>query len=99
MVLPTILHLVVGVLKETAILDSDFITNGNTSVATKPPVSAVLQCLRTLVSCPLRQNKLCETEWTKLLQSALASIIDFSKTSKFVTKLSKMRIKFSFLFL
>ncbi|XP_035692964.1 HEAT repeat-containing protein 5B-like [Branchiostoma floridae] len=69
-VLPTILFLTTGVLRETSCQAGD---------ARLPlPVSTALQSLKSLASSPLARDDACATEWTRLLQSTLATILDFS---------------------
>lgn len=74
-VLPTLLFLVMGVLKEAS------------QQGLAPAVGAALQGLRTLVSLPLAQNEELSSEWTSLLRSALARILDWSKSGEEVSPL------------
>ncbi|XP_076321914.1 HEAT repeat-containing protein 5B isoform X4 [Tachypleus tridentatus] len=76
-VLPTILYLTTGVLKETAVQT----TEDRGLVVALPTVSTTLQSLKSLCTSPFTRNKLCASEWLSLLQSALARILDLSKTS------------------
>lgn len=77
-ILPTILYLTTGVIKESATKS----IHDPTVMATAVPVTAALHCLKTLAT-----NKYCKDErsgedWYKLLQSALAKVIDLAKTGK-----------------
>lgn len=74
-ILPTILYLTTGVIKEMATKSS-----GNTgTVAHNPAVQAALHCLKTLTTDKYSKDERCES-WQKLLQSALAKVIDLAKT-------------------
>ncbi|GCC24139.1 hypothetical protein chiPu_0002539, partial [Chiloscyllium punctatum] len=68
-VLPTILYLITGVIKETAIKTLD----GCTSLT----VGAALQALKAVVSSPMAQAEKSHVAWTRLLRSALATILEF----------------------
>ncbi|CAG2165004.1 unnamed protein product, partial [Oppiella nova] len=74
-ILPSILYLVTGVLRESATQP-----NGE-SIADNQPISTVLSCLRSLGSSSLAKNSICGQKWTELLQSTLAVILDLCKTS------------------
>ena len=75
-ILPSILYLVTGVLKESA-----HQLNGETN-ADNQPISSVLTCLRSLGSSSLAKNSICSEKWIELLRSTLAVILDLCKTSK-----------------
>ena len=68
--LPTILYLTTGVLRELA-------PKGATNLP--PVISAALQCLKTLCSSPLCRDPRCSAGWIKHLQSTLATIIEYSQ--------------------
>ncbi|CAG2115777.1 unnamed protein product, partial [Medioppia subpectinata] len=74
-ILPSILYLVTGVLRESSTQ-----MNG-VSIADSQPVSTVLSCLRSLSASSLAKNSICGQKWTELLQSTLAVILDLCKTS------------------
>ncbi|XP_071963983.1 HEAT repeat-containing protein 5B-like isoform X2 [Antedon mediterranea] len=70
-VLPTILFLTTGVLRETACSSTDGIIPST--------VTASLQSLKLLASSPLVNNPDCSDEWVSLLQSSFATILDSAK--------------------
>ncbi|NWU78802.1 HTR5A protein, partial [Onychorhynchus coronatus] len=67
-VLPTILYLIIGVLKETAVKSRD----GQLPLV----VAASLQALKGLLSSPMSRAEKSRTAWTDLLRSALVSVLD-----------------------
>ncbi|XP_010214814.1 PREDICTED: HEAT repeat-containing protein 5A, partial [Tinamus guttatus] len=67
-VLPTILYLIIGVLKETAVK----LHGGQLPLA----VAAALQALRGLVSSPMARAEKSRAAWTELLRSALVTVLD-----------------------
>jgi len=69
-VLPTVLYLTTGVLRELA-------PRGATNLP--PVISAALQCLKTLCSSPLCRDPRCSSGWVRHLQSALATLIEYSQ--------------------
>jgi hypothetical protein len=69
-VLPTVLFLTTGVLRELG-------PKGSTKVSVI--ISSALQCLKTLCSSPLSRDITCSAGWTRHLQSALATIIEYSQ--------------------
>ncbi|XP_038637209.1 HEAT repeat-containing protein 5A isoform X2 [Scyliorhinus canicula] len=68
-ILPTVLYLITGVLKETAVKKRD----GCMSLA----VGAALQALKAVVSSPMARAEKSRVAWTRLLRSALATILEF----------------------
>uniref|UniRef100_A0A6Q2Z203 HEAT repeat-containing protein 5B n=1 Tax=Esox lucius TaxID=8010 RepID=A0A6Q2Z203_ESOLU len=62
-ILPTVLFLITGVLKETAVKTSD------NSVPL--PVSAALQGIKTIITSPLARSEKTRTQWTVLVRSSL----------------------------
>ncbi|XP_048456388.1 HEAT repeat-containing protein 5A-like [Rhincodon typus] len=68
-ILPTILYLITGVIKETAVKTLD----GCTSLT----VGAALQALKAVVSSPMARAEKSHAAWTRLLRSALATILEF----------------------
>uniref|UniRef100_A0A1A7WIT3 HEAT repeat-containing protein 5B n=1 Tax=Iconisemion striatum TaxID=60296 RepID=A0A1A7WIT3_9TELE len=70
-ILPTVLFLITGVLKETAIKMAD----NSVSV----PVSAALQGIKTIITSPLAQAESIQTQWTSLVRSSLASVLEYSQ--------------------
>ncbi|CAG9828838.1 unnamed protein product [Diabrotica balteata] len=75
-ILPTILHLVTGVIKEMAtkqVADSTVLANNSC-------IQEALKCLRILATDDYSNHPETANNWQKLLQSALAKIIDLAKT-------------------
>ncbi|XP_034040274.1 HEAT repeat-containing protein 5B [Thalassophryne amazonica] len=70
-ILPTVLFLITGVLKETAVKTTD-----NSVPA---PVSAALQGIKTVITSPVAQVESVQTQWTSLVRSSLASILEYSQ--------------------
>ncbi|XP_016064989.1 PREDICTED: HEAT repeat-containing protein 5A isoform X5 [Miniopterus natalensis] len=67
-VLPTILYLTIGVLRETAVK----LPGGQLSST----VAASLQALKGILSSPMARAEKSQTAWTDLLRSALTTILD-----------------------
>jgi len=74
-VLPTVLYLTTGVLREMA-------PRGVTNLP--PVISAALQCLKTLCSSPLCRDARCSAGWIDHLRSALATVIEYSQPGQCV---------------
>ncbi|XP_059838165.1 HEAT repeat-containing protein 5B [Hypanus sabinus] len=70
-VLPTILFLITGVLRETAMNS----TGSHMSV----PASAALQGIKTIITSPLAKSDQIHKQWKNLICSSLASILEYSK--------------------
>ncbi|XP_047459328.1 HEAT repeat-containing protein 5B isoform X2 [Mugil cephalus] len=70
-ILPTVLFLITGVLRETAVKTAD------NSVPLL--VSAALQGIKTIITCPLARIESMQTQWTGLVRSSLASVIEYSQ--------------------
>lgn len=70
-ILPTVLFLITGVLRETAVKAVD------NSVPV--PVSAALQGIKTIITSPLAQVESMQTQWTGLVRSSLASVLEYSQ--------------------
>uniref|UniRef100_A0A4W6CIH4 HEAT repeat-containing protein 5B n=1 Tax=Lates calcarifer TaxID=8187 RepID=A0A4W6CIH4_LATCA len=73
-ILPTVLFLITGVLRETAVKTSD------NSVPV--PVSAALQGIKTIITSPLARVESMQTQWTSLVRSSLASVLEYSQPGK-----------------
>ncbi|MGH0172346.1 UNVERIFIED_CONTAM: hypothetical protein FKN15_063175 [Acipenser sinensis] len=71
-ILPTILFLITGVLRETAVK----VPSGQISL----PVSAALQALKAVVSSPMARAEKSSAAWTCLLRCALVTLLDFWNT-------------------
>lgn len=76
-ILPTVLYLTTGVIKEMATKN----VNDTTILANSASVQAALHCLKILATDRYSNDSRCEEEWQKLLQSALAKVLDLAKTS------------------
>ncbi|XP_077585849.1 HEAT repeat-containing protein 5B [Stigmatopora nigra] len=70
-ILPTVLFLITGVLRETAVKTDD------NSVPTS--VSAALQAIKTIITSPLARVDSLQTQWTALVRSSLASVLEDSQ--------------------
>uniref|UniRef100_A0A8C4IR44 HEAT repeat-containing protein 5A n=1 Tax=Dicentrarchus labrax TaxID=13489 RepID=A0A8C4IR44_DICLA len=70
-ILPTALFLITGVLRETAVKTAD------NSVPL--PVSAALQGIKTIITSPLARVESMQTQWTGLVRSSLASVLEHSQ--------------------
>lgn len=86
--MPTILYLTTGVIKETATKS----IHDPTVMATAVPVTAALHCLRTLATDKYCKDERSGEDWRKLLQSALAKVIDLAKTGKDVLSSSSVDV-------
>ncbi|XP_049845033.1 HEAT repeat-containing protein 5B isoform X1 [Schistocerca gregaria] len=85
-VLPTILYLTTGVIKETATKS----IHDPRILASTVPVSSALHCLRSLCSSKYATDARSCEEWKQLLQSTLAKILDLAKTGSEETKLDEI---------
>uniref|UniRef100_A0A182QPM0 HEAT repeat-containing protein 5B n=1 Tax=Anopheles farauti TaxID=69004 RepID=A0A182QPM0_9DIPT len=88
-ILPTILYLTTGVIKEVAtkpVHDESMIANTNVVV------QAAVQLLKTLATDRYAQHDQSGEEWRKLLQSALGRIIDLTKTGCEETKMDEVTV-------
>lgn len=74
-ILPTVLYLTTGVIKEIA---TKHVSNQN-NIANNVAVQAALHCMKTLTTDKYSRDERCDA-WHKLLQSALAKVIDLAKT-------------------
>ncbi|XP_036402281.1 HEAT repeat-containing protein 5B isoform X2 [Megalops cyprinoides] len=70
-ILPTILFLITGVLRETAVKTADN--------SVPPPVSAALQGIKTIITSPLARVEKTHKQWTGLVRSSLASVLEYSQ--------------------
>uniref|UniRef100_A0A668UXA0 HEAT repeat-containing protein 5B n=1 Tax=Oreochromis aureus TaxID=47969 RepID=A0A668UXA0_OREAU len=70
-ILPTVLFLITGVLKETAVKTPD------NSVPV--PVAAALQGIKTIITSPIARMESVQTQWTSLVRSSLASVLEYSQ--------------------
>lgn len=74
-ILPTVLYLTTGVIKEIAMKP----INNHNNLANNSAVQAALHCLKLLATDKYGKDERCDS-WHRLLQSALAKIIDLAKT-------------------
>ncbi|XP_034464965.1 HEAT repeat-containing protein 5B isoform X3 [Hippoglossus hippoglossus] len=70
-ILPTVVFLITGVLRETAVKTSD------SSVPVT--VSAALQGIKTIITSPLARAESIQTQWPCLVRSSLASVLEYSQ--------------------
>lgn len=70
-ILPTVLFLITGVLRETALKTAD-----NSVPA---PVSAALQAIKAIITSPLAREETIKAQWTSLVRSSLASVLEYSQ--------------------
>uniref|UniRef100_A0A7N9AYU1 HEAT repeat-containing protein 5B n=1 Tax=Mastacembelus armatus TaxID=205130 RepID=A0A7N9AYU1_9TELE len=73
-ILPTVLFLITGVLRETAVKTSDS--------SVPMPVSAALQGIKTIITSPLARVESTQKQWTGLVRSSLASVLEYSQPGK-----------------
>lgn len=85
-ILPTVFFLITGVLRETA-----FKTSDNSVPA---PVSAALQGIKTIITSPLVRVESIHTQWTGLVRSSLASVLEYSQPGKQCTQISECDLAF-----
>lgn len=76
-ILPTVLFLITGVLRETAVKTSD------NSVPT--PVSAALQGIKTLLGSPPARVEKTQTQWSALVRSSLATVLEYSQPGEMMS--------------
>ncbi|XP_053475022.1 HEAT repeat-containing protein 5B isoform X1 [Ictalurus furcatus] len=70
-ILPTVLFLICGVLRETAVKTADSTVS--------PPVSASLQAIKTIITSPLSRVEHIQQQWSSLVRSSLASVLEYSQ--------------------
>lgn len=86
-ILPTVLFLITGVLRETALKAAD-----NSVPLT---VSAALQGIKTIITSPLAQVESIQTQWTSLVRSSLASVLEHSEPGEHTHSHSPIHSDFS----
>lgn len=79
-ILPTLLYLATGVIRETAVRTD----NESTKIGSEAPVHAALHCVKNLISNKYARDHRSQEQWTGLLRSALAKIIDLAKTGMLI---------------
>lgn len=85
-IVPTILYLTTGIIKEVAMKSTD----DQTIVANSGTMQAALHCLRSIVIDRYVNDERCMTQLKRLLQSTFASIIDLSKTGSDDTRVDEV---------
>ena len=75
-ILPTILYLTTGVLQEMATKS----IHDNTILANCGSLQATLHLMKSMTTCKHASDEKSADEWRKFLQSALAKVIDLTKT-------------------
>ncbi|XP_062375068.1 HEAT repeat-containing protein 5B isoform X2 [Sardina pilchardus] len=70
-ILPTVLFLITGVLRETAVKTPDH--------SVPVPVSAALQGIKTIITSPLARAEKTHKQWTSLVWSSLASVLEYAQ--------------------
>lgn len=81
-ILPTLLYLATGVIRETAVRTD----NDSTKASSEAPVHAALHCVKSLTNNKYARDHRSQEQWTELLRSALAKIIDLAKTGNFTLR-------------
>lgn len=84
-ILPTILFLITRVLKETAVKSADN--------QVPPPVTAALQGIKTIVTLPTVKTDETQKQWTGLIRSTLASILEDSQPGKWFPSAGELKFK------
>ncbi|XP_034942648.1 HEAT repeat-containing protein 5B isoform X2 [Chelonus insularis] len=82
-ILPTLLYLTTGVIREAGVR----VDNHNVRLASEVPIHAALHCLKSLIMNKYSRDDRSRDQWTMLLQSALAKIIDLAKSGNDETKM------------
>lgn len=79
-VLPTVLFLIIGVLRETSKLDKSHFGAPTLPGVVSPPAATALQGLRTLVSRPMMDagGSAPDSEWIRIVQCALWSTVSLA---------------------
>lgn len=76
-ILPTVLFLICGVLRETAVKTADSTVS--------PPVSASLQAIKTIITSPLSRVEHIQQQWSSLVRSSLASVLEYSQPGEIIS--------------
>lgn len=90
-ILPTMLYLTTSVIKEIATKSMD----DQTIIANTGPIQAALHCLKSIATDRYAIDDRTTTQWRKLLQSALATMIDLTKTGCDDTKVDEVTMMYS----
>lgn len=75
-ILPTLLYLTTGVIRETAVQSENSIIK----TGSETPIHAALHCLKTFATNKYSRDPRSQDPWNTHLQSALAKIIDLAKS-------------------
>ncbi|XP_046884989.1 HEAT repeat-containing protein 5B isoform X2 [Hypomesus transpacificus] len=70
-ILPTVMFLITGVLRETAVRTADG--------SVPPPVSAALQAIKSILTSSQARGDATHTQWTSLVRSSLASVLEYAQ--------------------
>ena len=90
-ILPTILYLTTGIIKEIATKS----TTDQTIIANTGTMQSALHCLKAVATDRYATDERCAAQWQKLLQSALGSIIDLTKTGCDETKVDEVTMMYA----
>lgn len=90
-ILPTMLYLTTGIIKEIATKSA----SDETIIANCGSMQAALHCLKAMVTDRYAVDERCLSEWQKLLQSTLGSIIDLTKTGCDETKVDECTMMYA----
>lgn len=90
-ILPTLLYLTTSVIKEIATKSAD----DQTIIANSGPIQAALHCLKSIAIDRYATDERTTAQWKKLLQSALATIIDLTKTGSDDTKVDEVTMMYA----
>jgi hypothetical protein len=83
-IVPSLLYLSTGVLKETAVKSMDPVqVSGPDSHRSTALLSSALSVLKSLCAHPYARDARCAKDWTRLLQSAMVTILNYAKSNDF----------------
>ena len=80
-VLPSVLWLLTGVLKEASWEDAPLGEDSASVAAANLQVTAALQGLKAVAGMAYASDDRCSAQWSELLQSALLRVLDLAKTA------------------
>ncbi|XP_014295577.1 HEAT repeat-containing protein 5B isoform X2 [Microplitis demolitor] len=85
-ILPTLLYLTTGIIREIGVR----VDNQSIRIASEAPIHASLHCLKSFITNKYSRYEKSKQQWTELLQSALAKIIDLAKSGNDETKMDEV---------